>query len=67
MMDVRCAAAVLGLLLLAGACGGLLGGLAGVPGPPLVMWVMAHDWSADVTRAFLFASFMCLVPVEYQK
>lgn len=33
-------------------------------GPPLVLWVMAHDWTAERTRAFLFASFMSLVPVQ---
>ncbi len=33
-------------------------------GPPLVLWVMAHDWTAERTRAFLFASFMGLVPVQ---
>ena len=33
-------------------------------GPPLVLWVMAHDWTTEKTRGFLFASFMCLVPVQ---
>ena len=33
-------------------------------GPPLVLWVMAHDWPADRTRAFLFAAFSSLIPVQ---
>ena len=34
---------------------GFLTGLIGMGGPPLVMWVMAHNWSNEKTRAFLFA------------
>lgn len=43
---------------------GFTGGLCSMGGPPLVLWVMAHDWTADRTRAFLFASFMSLVPLQ---
>lgn len=43
---------------------GFVGGLCGMGGPPLVLWVMAHDWSSGRTRAFLFASFVLLVPVQ---
>jgi uncharacterized membrane protein YfcA len=43
---------------------GFAGGLCSMGGPPLVLWVMAHDWTTDRTRAFLFASFMCLVPLQ---
>ncbi len=43
---------------------GFTGGLCSMGGPPLVLWVMAHDWTAERTRAFLFASFMGLVPVQ---
>lgn len=43
---------------------GFTGGLCSMGGPPLVLWVMAHDWTADRTRAFLFASFMSLVPIQ---
>jgi uncharacterized membrane protein YfcA len=43
---------------------GFTGGLCSMGGPPLVLWVMAHNWTADRTRAFLFASFMTLVPVQ---
>jgi uncharacterized protein len=34
---------------------GLLTGISGMGGPPLVMWVMAHNWSNEKTRSFLFA------------
>jgi len=50
--------------LAAFAGSGFTTGLCAMGGPPLVQWVMAHDWSADKTRAFLFASFMVLVPVQ---
>lgn len=43
---------------------GFSGGLCGMGGPPLLLWVMAHNWSSVRTRAFLFASFMCLVPIQ---
>jgi uncharacterized membrane protein YfcA len=43
---------------------GFIGGLCSMGGPPLVLWVMAHDWPVDRTRAFLFASFMSLVPLQ---
>jgi uncharacterized membrane protein YfcA len=43
---------------------GFIGGLCSMGGPPLVLWVMAHDWPAERTRAFLFASFMGIVPVQ---
>ena len=43
---------------------GFTGGLCSMDGPPLVLWVMAHNWTADRTRAFLFASFMGLVPFQ---
>lgn len=43
---------------------GFTGGLCSMGGPPLVLWVMAHNWTADRTRGFLFASFMSLVPIQ---
>lgn len=43
---------------------GFTGGLCSMGGPPLVLWVMAHDWTAERTRAFLFAAFMSLVPLQ---
>ena len=43
---------------------GFTGGLCSMGGPPLVLWVMAHDWPTDRTRGFLFASFASMVPVQ---
>lgn len=43
---------------------GFIGGLCSMGGPPLVLWVMAHDWAPAKTRGFLFASFMGLVPIQ---
>ncbi|MFA6929522.1 MAG: TSUP family transporter [Lentisphaeria bacterium] len=43
---------------------GLLSGICGMGGPPLVLWVMAHDWNNQKSRAFLFATFAAAVPVQ---
>lgn len=43
---------------------GLLAGLCGMGGPPLVLWLMAHDWSTQETRGFLFAVFATSIPVQ---
>lgn len=43
---------------------GLLAGLTGMGGPPLVMWAMAHDWSAPRTRGFLFSVFCTSIPFQ---
>lgn len=43
---------------------GLLTGLCGMGGPPLVMWSMAHDWSTEKTRGFLFAVFAMSIPFQ---
>jgi len=43
---------------------GFTAGLCAMGGPPLVLWVMAHNWSPDRTRAFLFAAFLCIVPLQ---
>jgi uncharacterized membrane protein YfcA len=49
---------------LAFAASGLLSGLCGMGGPPLVLWSMAHDWSTRKTRGFLFAVFAISIPVQ---
>jgi uncharacterized membrane protein YfcA len=41
---------------------GLLAGVCGMGGPPLVLWSMAHDWSTQKTRGFLFAVFATSIP-----
>ena len=33
-------------------------------GPPIVLWVMAHDWSAAKSRGFLFFVFLSSVPLQ---
>ncbi len=48
--------------VVAGGFSGLFAGLVGMGGPPVVMWVMAHDWPAKKSRSFLWATFLMLVP-----
>jgi uncharacterized membrane protein YfcA len=49
---------------LAFAASGVLAGLFAMGGPPLVLWSLAHDWSAAKTRGFLFATFALAIPVQ---
>jgi hypothetical protein len=42
---------------LASVVSGLMSGLAGMGGPPIVLWVMAHRWSNERTRATVWAIF----------
>ncbi len=42
---------------------GLLQGLVGMGGPPMVFWVQSHDWTPREMRGFLFAMYLIsLVP-----
>jgi hypothetical protein len=50
--------------VLAFSTSGLLAGMSGMGGPPLVLWVMAQNWSSEKTRAFLFAVFGAMYPVQ---
>lgn len=43
---------------------GVLAGLCGMGAPPLVLWSMSKDWSANRTRAFLFAVFATSIPIQ---
>ena len=43
---------------------GFLFGSVGMGGPPLVMWVMAHNWSSEKTRSFLFTVSMISAPFQ---
>jgi uncharacterized membrane protein YfcA len=52
-----------GWMWLAGLVSGFLTGLISMGGPPLVMWVMAHDWPSHRARAFLWLSFLIATPV----
>jgi uncharacterized membrane protein YfcA len=42
---------------------GFLSGACGMSGPPLVLWSLAHDWSTQKTRGFLFAVFAISNPI----
>ena len=43
---------------------GFIAGLCGMGGPPLILWLMAHDWSPRKTRGFLFAVFATTIPAQ---
>jgi uncharacterized membrane protein YfcA len=44
--------------------GGFLLGLCGMGGPPMVLWVMAHNWSMNRARAFLYFLFVTGMPPQ---
>ncbi|GAB4187925.1 MAG: sulfite exporter TauE/SafE family protein [Phycisphaeraceae bacterium] len=48
--------------VLAGVTSGLMAGTVGMGGPPVVLWVMAHDWPGRKSRSFLWATFLMLTP-----
>jgi uncharacterized protein len=43
---------------------GILSGLCGMGGPPLVLWTIAHDWPVKKTRGFLFSVFAASIPPQ---
>ncbi len=47
----------------AGGVSGLLAGLVGIGGPPLVLYAALRNWPKERFRAFLWASFLAGVPV----
>lgn len=49
--------------VVAAACGGFLAGLVGMNGPPLVFYALAHTWSRDRFRGFLWSQFLLVLPV----
>ncbi|MEO0476556.1 MAG: TSUP family transporter, partial [Planctomycetota bacterium] len=49
---------------LAGLAGGVTAGAVGMGGPPLVLWVVAHDWPNKKARLFLWASFWFVMPIQ---
>lgn len=53
-----------GWAALAFSSSGLLSGICGMSGPPLVLWAFAHDWSVKRIRGYLFASFAATMPVQ---
>jgi uncharacterized membrane protein YfcA len=50
--------------VLAAVLCGFLGGLAGMGGPPVVMWIMAHRWSNPRSRATLWTLFTGMAPLQ---
>lgn len=52
-----------GWTIAAGGVSGLLAGLAGMGGPPLVLYALAHRYTIDQFRAFLWSQFVLIVPV----
>jgi len=50
--------------LLAFSLSGVMLGMLAMGGPPVVLWLMAHDWSAMRTRAFMAALFLLAAPVQ---
>ena len=49
---------------LAFGLGGFLLGLCGMGGPPMVLWIMAHDWRMVRARAFLYYLFATSMPLQ---
>jgi uncharacterized protein len=43
---------------------GFAGGTCGMGGPPMVLWAVAHNWTTQRTRGFLFASFAISIPIQ---
>jgi len=43
---------------------GLLSGICGMGGPPLVLWALAHDWPVRKIRGFLFAVYAASIPAQ---
>jgi len=43
---------------------GLMLGMLGMGGPPVVLWLMAHDWSARRSRAFITTLFLMASPIQ---
>lgn len=43
---------------------GFLQGSIGVPGPSMVLWLMAHDWSPNKSRGLLFLMFLVCLPLH---
>lgn len=48
-----------------GIAGGATAGAVGMGGPPLVLWVVAHDWPAQKARLFLWACFWVSMPLHF--
>lgn len=52
-----------GWTVLAAATTGTLAGLVGMPGPPMALYALAHEWDKDRFRGFLWSQFVLGLPV----
>ena len=50
--------------MLAFGTSGVMLGMIGMGGPPVVVWLMAHNWEAKRTRAFVSFLFLVAAPVQ---
>jgi len=50
--------------VLTGLVSGILAGAVMMGGPPLVLWVLAHDWDVHRQRSFLWGQFLLLMPLQ---
>jgi uncharacterized protein len=50
---------------LAGCFGGVLGGLAGISGPPIILWIHAHNWSNAKARVSYLAYLIPMMPFRF--
>ena len=48
----------------AGSFSGLLNGMAGIGGPPIVLWILMHDWPNDKLRVTTVAVSLTTAPVQ---
>jgi len=53
----------MGWTALAGVSSGVLNGLVNMGGPPLVLWLMAHDWSTRKSRSFIWLVTLIVTPI----
>lgn len=49
---------------LAAAVSGIMQGLANIGGPPIIIWIYAHDWTNERLRIVLMAYSLPLVPLQ---
>jgi hypothetical protein len=49
---------------LAFSSSGILAGICGMGGPPLVLWSVAQNWSVERTRGFIFTVMAASIPLQ---
>lgn len=52
----------LGWGIMAGCASGLLAGVLGMGGPPIVLYALAHEWPKERFRAYLWSTFLFGLP-----